>query len=90
MTDCVDVGYGKHFRINKPRHFVEKSVYINCIEAFWRFIKRRLIKFNDVKQNFELHLKECEWRYNRALPQLLASLKLLVVKSKKSDGLKSL
>ena len=35
-----------------------------------------------VKQNFELHLKECEWRYNRALPQLLASLKLLVAKNK--------
>jgi len=35
-----------------------------------------------VKQNFELRLKECEWRYNRALPQLLASLRLLVAKNK--------
>ena len=79
----VDVGYDKHFRINKSRHFAEKSVHINGIEAFWSFTKRRLAKFNGVKQNFELHLKECEWRYNRALPQLLASLKLLVAKNKK-------
>ena len=78
----VDVGYDKHFRINKSRHFAEKSVHINGIEAFWSFTKRRLAKFNGVKQNFELHLKECEWRYNRALPQLLASLKLLVAKNK--------
>ena len=78
----VDVGYDKHFRINKSKHFAEKSVHINGIEAFWSFTKRRLAKFNGVKQNFELHLKECEWRYNRALPQLLASLKLLVAKNK--------
>ena len=78
----VDVGSDKHFRINKSRHFAEKPVHINGIEAFWSFTKRRLAKFNGVKQNFELHLKECEWRYNRALPQLLASLKLLVAKNK--------
>jgi len=54
----VDVGCDKHFRINKPRHFAAKSVHINGIEAFWSFT--RLAKFNGVKQNFELHLKECE------------------------------
>jgi hypothetical protein len=32
--------------------------------------KRRLMKFNGVKVLFELQLKECEWRYNKALPQL--------------------
>ncbi len=51
----VDVGYDKHFRINKSRHFAEKSVHINGIEAFWSFTKRRLAKFNGVKRNFELH-----------------------------------
>jgi len=78
----VDVGYDKHFRINKTKHFAEKSVHINGIEAFWSFTKRRLTKFNGVKRNFELHLKECEWRYDRKLPQLLTSLKLLVSKNK--------
>ena len=80
--DGVDVGFDKHFRINKSKHFAEKSVHINGIEAFWSFTKRRLAKFNGVKRNFELHLKECEWRYNQTLPQLLASLKLLVSKNK--------
>jgi len=28
--------------------------------------KRRLAKFNGVKHNFELHIKECEWLYHRA------------------------
>ena len=78
----VDVGYDKHFRINKTKHFAEKSVHINGIEAFWSFTKRRLTKFNGVKRNFELHLKECEWRYNRTLPQLTTRLKFLVSKNK--------
>lgn len=78
----VDVGYDKHFRINKTKHFAENSVHINGIEAFWSFTKRRLSKFNGVKRNFELHLKECEWRYSRDLPQLTADLKLLIAKNK--------
>ena len=61
----VDVGFDKHLRINKSKHFVSKGVHINGIEAFWSFTKRRLAKFNGVKKNFELHLKECEWRYNK-------------------------
>ncbi|MCL0085031.1 IS1595 family transposase, partial [Thermodesulfovibrionales bacterium] len=27
--------------------------------------KRRLAKFNGVTINFDLHLKECEWRWNK-------------------------
>ena len=79
----VDVGYDKHFCINKSRYFAEKTVHINGIKAFWSFTKRRPGKFNGVKPNFELHLKECEWRYNRTLPQLLAALKLMVSKNKR-------
>ena len=77
----VDVGFDKHFRINKSRHFAEKGVHINGIEAFWSFTKRRLSKFNGVKRNFELHLKECEWRYSKTLPELLDNLKTLVSKN---------
>ncbi|MEG6507251.1 IS1595 family transposase, partial [Nitratidesulfovibrio sp. 1201_IL3209] len=29
-----------------------------------------------------LHLKECEWRYNKPLPQLIAEMKRLVAKNK--------
>ena len=78
----VDVGYDKHFRINKSKHFASKGVHINGIEAFWSFTKRRLTKFNGVKKNFELHLKECEWRYNKPTGQLVKELRTLITKNK--------
>lgn len=78
----VDVGYDKHFRINKSQHFASHGVHINGIEAFWSFTKRRLAKFNGVKKNFDLHLKECEWRYNKPLDQLIEELHALIKKTK--------
>ena len=74
----VDVGYDKHLRINKSKHFVSKGVHINGIEAFWSFTKRRLTKFNGVKKNFVLHLKECEWRYNKSSQQLHQELRQMI------------
>ena len=74
----VDVGFDKHLRINKSKHFVSKGVHINGIEAFWSFTKRRLAKFNGVKKNFELHLKECEWRYNKMPSQLRQELRQMI------------
>ncbi|MFI5323818.1 MAG: IS1595 family transposase, partial [Thermodesulfobacteriota bacterium] len=39
--------------------------HINGIESFWSFVKRRLQKFNGVgTENFNLHLKESEFRFN--------------------------
>jgi transposase-like protein len=80
----VDVGFDKHLRINKSQHFVSKGVHINGIEAFWSFTKRRLSKFNGVKKNFELHLKECEWRYGKSTDQLRQELWKMIVDNKKS------
>ena len=71
----VDVGYDKYFRTNKTRSFDD-------IEAFLSFTKRRLSKFNGVKVNFELHLKECEWRYNKSSSDLFTELKKLIAKNK--------
>lgn len=34
----------------------------NYVERFSKTLKRRLKKFNGVKVNFQLHLKEYEWR----------------------------
>lgn len=68
----VDVGYDKHYRI-KHRHneFAKrKGIHINGIESFWSFTKRRLKKFNGVKFNFDLHLKESEWRWNKSPGEL--------------------
>jgi transposase-like protein len=67
----VDVGYDKHFRIkHKENEFASKDHHINGIESFWSFTKRRLSKFNGVKINFNLHLKECEWRWHKSINQL--------------------
>jgi transposase len=77
----VDVGYDKHFRVNKNQHFASSGVHINGIEAFWSYTKRRLIKFNGVKKNFEIHLKECEWRYNKNTDQLVKELRKFIAKN---------
>jgi transposase-like protein len=77
----VDVGYDKHFRVNHGENeFAKKdtSIHINGIENFWSFTKRRLSKFNGVRVNFELHLKECEWRYGKDVALLEMELKKIV------------
>ena len=79
----VDVDYDRHLRINKayghPTRFSENGLHINGIESFWSFTKRRLAKFNGVTTNFELHLKECEWRWGKDADTLLRELKTLLV-----------
>lgn len=75
----VDVGYDKHFRVHHgQREFAQAGeVHINGIESFWSFTKRRLKKFNGVKVNFLLHLKECEWRWKKSPDILFTELKSL-------------
>lgn len=72
----VDVGYDRHFRVNHSKHEFSRGggVHINGIESFWSFTKRRLSKFNGVKKNFDLHLKECEWRWKKDDGQLQKEL----------------
>lgn len=76
----VDVGYNKHFRVNhgKNEFAKNKRVHVNGIEAFWSFCKRRLAKFNGVKANFALHLKECEWRYLKSSEHMKSELAQLI------------
>ena len=79
----VDVGYDKHLRIKKYRKegspFTDGQVHVNGIESFWSYTKRRLARFNGVKANFELHLKECEWRWGKHPETILAELRKLLV-----------
>lgn len=72
----VAVGYDRHFRVNHGENeFSQKNgIHINGIENFWSFSKRRLSKFNGVKKNFELHLKECEWRYGKTFDTMKKEL----------------
>lgn len=76
----VDVGYDKHFRVNHSKdEFALKgeegdTVTVNGMESFWSFTKRRLAKFNGTKKNFELHLKESEWRWDKDENELFDEL----------------
>jgi len=62
----VDVGYDKHFRVNHgDNEFASGRNHINGIESFWSYAKMRLYKFRGLsREKFNLHLKECEFRFN--------------------------
>jgi transposase len=77
----VDLGYKKHVRINHHLHFSAMKAHINGIESFWSFTKRRLTQFNGYKVNFHLHLKECEWRWNKDFDSLVKKLECLFFNS---------
>lgn len=64
----VDIGYDKHFRVHHGKNeFVSGKSHINGIESFWSYTKIRLVKFRGIdKRNFNLHLKECEFRFNNS------------------------
>jgi transposase len=76
----VDVGYSKHFRVNHgSNEFVRGNSHVNGIEGFWSFAKRRLQKFNGVSsETFNLHLKECEYRFNNRNKNLYRELSKLL------------
>ena len=62
----VDVGYGKHLRVDHSRdEFAKGRNHINGIEGFWGYAKTRLYRFRGMAPStFNLHLKECEFRFN--------------------------
>lgn len=78
----VDVGYDKHYRVNHGENefALEGDININGIESFWSFTKRRLKKFNGVKVNFDLHLKECEWRWKKKPDKLYNELEKIYLR----------
>lgn len=94
----VDVGYDKVFRVNhSANQFALKgtdgaTVSVNGIESFWSFTKRRLSKFNGYSVNFDLHLKECEWRWSKTQTELLDRLTKIVhnydIKNRRENKLK--
>jgi transposase-like protein len=78
----VDLGYPKHFRVNHSAdEFANADSNINGIESFWSSAKRRLQKFNGVRKNtFNLHLKECEYRFNHRKKNLYRTVLTLLKK----------
>ena len=55
-----------HYRVyHSHNEFARGKSHVNGIESFWSFAKRRLAKFNGLSdEKFNLHLKECEFRWN--------------------------
>ncbi|MCP4763318.1 MAG: IS1595 family transposase [archaeon] len=55
-----------HYRVYHSKdEFVRGKSHVNGIESFWSFAKRRMAKFNGLTNDkFNLHLKECEFRWN--------------------------
>ncbi len=62
----VDLGFKKHLRVNHGENqFAKNESHINGIESFWGYAKTRLARFRGMsKSTFQLHLKECEFRFN--------------------------
>jgi transposase len=68
--NALDIADFRHFRINHSQLFADRHNHINGIENFWNQAKRHLRKFNGVpKENFNLFLKECEFRFNNPSPK---------------------
>jgi transposase len=55
-----------HYRVfHSKNEFARGKSHVNGIEGFWGYAKNRLAKFNGLTDNnFILHLKECEFRFN--------------------------
>jgi transposase-like protein len=62
----ADFGYKKHYRVlHGKNEFARGNAHINGIESFRGYAKIRLVKFKGMdKSMFNLHLKECEFRFN--------------------------
>ena len=59
-------GAKAHYRVKHSKNeFANGRNHINGIENFWGFAKLTLAKFRGIKkENFILHLKETEFKYN--------------------------
>ena len=64
--DSLVINGYKHYRVyHSHDEFARGKCHVNGIESFWSYCKRRMAKFNGLKNDkFVLHLKECEFRFN--------------------------
>ena len=68
-------GYTHHRVYHSHDEFARGKCHVNGIESFWSFAKRRMAKFNGMTdENFYLHLKECEFRFNLSKEDIYAIL----------------
>jgi len=84
--DALDVSEFHHCRIHHNQEFSRGKNHINGIENCWNQAKRRMSLYNGITQNnFELYLKESEWKFNNpgAKNQLNLLMKLVKVYQQK-------
>ena len=64
--DSLVLNWYDHYRVyHSQNEFARWKNHVNWIESFWSFCKRRMNMFNGIApERFNLHLKECEFRYN--------------------------
>jgi len=56
---------------HSKNEFSRRDAHINGIELFWSYVKNRLVKFKGMNKGmFNLHLKECEFRFNNYIQGL--------------------
>lgn len=65
----MDWGHRHHYRVRHGESgFVERGEpgnHIDGMEGFWDYAKNRLVKYQEIpKEEFYLHLKEREFRFN--------------------------
>lgn len=84
----VDWGYKRHYRVNHgANEFARGHSHINGIENFWGIAKVRLAKLRGLRQDhFNLHLKECEFRYNMRHGDMYHELLKLLRRERKRGG----
>ena len=65
-----------HYRIHHHENeFARGKNHVNGIESFWSFAKHRLQHFNGLRgDDFPIHLKECEFRFNHRNDDILSLL----------------
>jgi len=85
-TDCFKSykslkQYGKHNKINHQKTFGKGHNYINGLEGFWSFAKERFQKYHGInKNNYELYVKEMEFRYNHRNSNIFNELLKIIYK----------
>ena len=88
ILDNLKVHHSKPVKAWVEKHsdniFAQGTNHINGIESFWSYAKKRFEKFHGLKnKTFNLHLKECEFRFNNRDEHLY----LLLLKEFKNNPL---
>jgi transposase len=76
-----ELGYTHHRVNHSSNEFVNGTKHTNTIESFWSYCKQRLHKFRGIsKTHYQLHIKECECRFNLRKADIYAVLLELLCK----------